>query len=372
MKALGVKNRCRLFEVPKNIDFIIAEPRMQRYIDYSAEIYGVYLEYISKDDIHVYSVDEAFLDVTAYLRLYNKTPREMAVMLMDAVRERVGVRATCGIGTNLNLTKIALDITAKHSPDFIGELDEESYRATLWNHRPLTDFWRIGPGTVRRLENYGIHTMGEICKTDESLLYKIFGVDAELLIDHAWGREPVTIADIKNYKASTESFSSGQVLASGYEPEKALLVVKEMTDLICLELVEREAVAESITLELVYEAYYNAEPARGTARFSKPASGDGIIIPAVTGIFERICDRTKKVRRIYITVNNLSRDDNNDVLSLFAEEDERQEKNKNVQQAVVSLKKRFGKNVVLKGMNYKEGATTIERNGQIGGHKAGK
>ena len=211
MKKLGVKNRCRVFEIPDGIDYIMAQPRMQKYIDYAAEIYGIYLKWFSKDDIHVYSIDEAFIDVTHYLHVYGCTPRELAVKIMNEISSKIGVRATCGIGTNLYLTKIALDITAKHAEDFIGELDEEKYRETLWDHRPLTDFWRIGEGTARRLEKIGVHTMGELAAAagrDENLLYKMFGVDAELLIDHAWGREPVTMADIASASAVDPPLSS--------------------------------------------------------------------------------------------------------------------------------------------------------------------
>ena len=250
LKALGVKNRCRIFEIPDGIEYIAAIPRMQLYIDYAAEIYAIYLQYISKDDIHVYSIDEAFMDVTDYLALYKMTARELGQHIMNDIYDKLRIRATCGIGTNLFLTKIALDISAKHSPDFIGELNEESYRQTLWDHEPLTDFWMIGPGTVRRLNTIGVHTMRQIANTPEDTLYHLFGIDAELLIDHAWGREPTTIADIKNYKAHTNSISSGQVLSREYDYEEGKLIVKEMTDLLCLDLVEKHLVTSSVTLHI--------------------------------------------------------------------------------------------------------------------------
>ena len=234
LKALGVKNRCRVFEIPKTIDYIMAPPRLQKYIDYSAEIYGIYLKYISKDDIYVYSIDECFMDITKYLKLYNKTPRKMAMFLMDEITREVGVRATAGIGTNLYLAKVALDITAKHAPDFIGELDEMSYRTKLWDHKPITDFWRIGPGTARRLAKYGIYTMGDITLADEDLLYKVFGIDAELLIDHAWGYEPTEIKHIKAHKPKTNSLSRGQVLMRDYKFDEGRLIVKEMMELLAL------------------------------------------------------------------------------------------------------------------------------------------
>ncbi|MBR6955429.1 MAG: DNA repair protein, partial [Firmicutes bacterium] len=257
LKALGVKNRCRVFEIPKTIDYIMAPPRLQKYIDYSAEIYGIYLKYISKDDIYVYSIDECFMDITKYLKLYNKTPREMAMFLMDEITREVGVRATAGIGTNLYLAKIALDITAKHSPDFIGELDEMSYRTKLWDHKPITDFWRIGPGTARRLAKYGIYTMGDITLADEDLLYKVFGIDAELLIDHAWGYEPTEIKHIKAHKPKTNSLSRGQVLMRDYKFDEGRLIVKEMMELLALELVQKQLVTQSVTLDVGYSNQAN-------------------------------------------------------------------------------------------------------------------
>lgn len=239
MKKLGIRNRCRIFEIPPNVKYIAAPPRMKKYIDYSADIYAIYLKYISKDDIHVYSIDEAFLDVTDYLELYHMTPRELGGRIMDDIYSTFGIRATCGIGTNLYLAKIALDITAKRNKDFIGELTEESYQKTLWNHKPLTDFWRIGPGTAKKLANYGIYTMGDIANANEEFLYRLLGVDAELLIDHAWGKEPTTIADIKSYHSKSNSLTSGQVLMRDYEFEEGKLIVKEMMDLLCLDMVDK-------------------------------------------------------------------------------------------------------------------------------------
>ncbi len=239
MKAAGVKNRCRVFEIPKHLHYIKAEPRMQKYIDYSAAIYSVYLEFISPDDIHVYSIDEVFIYATPYLKLYSATPRMLASRIMNRVYEKTGIRATCGIGTNLYLCKIALDIEAKHSADFIAELDEESYRERLWQHRPLTDFWRIGRRTAAKLSKYGIHTMKDITRTDEELLYGWFGIDAELLIDHAWGIEPTRMEDIKAYRAKTHSISSGQVLMRDYTKSEAHVIVYEMADALCLDLVKK-------------------------------------------------------------------------------------------------------------------------------------
>ena len=234
LKAMGVKNRCRVFEIPQNIEYIKAPPRMQLYIDYSARIYGIYLSFFAPEDIHVYSIDEAFIDVTNYLAMYKQTPKELSKTVMAEILRQTGVRATCGIGTNLYLAKIALDIVAKHAPDFIGELTEESYCETLWDHRPITDFWRIGAGIAARLEKHGVHTMRGITKANEDMLYREFGIDAELLIDHAWGRETATMADIKKYKSKSNSFSSGQVLMRDYSYDEARVIVKEMMDLLCL------------------------------------------------------------------------------------------------------------------------------------------
>lgn len=370
MKKLGIKNRCRVFEIPKGVEYIMAPPRMQKYIDYAAEIYGIYLKYISKDDIHVYSIDEAFMDVTDYLSLYQMTAKEIGQRIMADIYDKVGVRATCGVGTNLYLTKIALDITAKHSPDFIGELDEETYRRTLWNHRPLTDFWRIGTGTARKLASYGIYTMGDIAKADEDFLYRLFGIDAELLIDHAWGNEPTTIADIKAYKPSTNSISNGQVLMRDYNFEEGELIVKEMTDLLCLDLVEKNLICKSVTLHIGYSNTLNMNPAHGTVSFDTETNSDIIIIPDVIKLYRKIVNQNFPIRRINISCNNVFPEEYHqysfftDIVTL--------EKNHKMQKVVVDIKHRFGKNAILKGMNLEESGTTIERNQQIGGHKAGE
>lgn len=372
MKALGVKNRCRVFEIPNGIEYITAPPRMQKYIDYAVRIYEVYRRYIHSDDIYVYSVDEVFIDVTEYLPCYGMTAREMAVMLMEAVLKDVGVRAACGIGTNLYLAKVALDITAKHSPDFIGSLTEQSYRDTLWRHTPLTDFWRIGRGTAGRLAGYGIHTMEDIAIADEKLLYRIFGVDAELLIDHAWGREPVTIADIKAYRPQSSSISRGQVLMRDYTAEEGRLILREMLDLMCLELVERDCVTGSVMLYIGYSHTCDTPPARGSTSLCIETSSDKIILPAVTELYERITDSSLPIRRINIAFCGLAEKTADRQMSFFEEaEGDKLDRELRIQQAVLGIKKRYGKNAVLKGMNFLEAATTRERNEQIGGHKRG-
>lgn len=370
MKKLGVKNRCRVFEIPKNIEYITAPPRMQLYIKYSADIYSIYLKYISKEDIHVYSIDEVFMDVTDYLSLYDMTARELGQVIINDIYSTLCIRATCGIGTNLYLAKIALDITAKHSSDFIGELDETSYKEQLWNHKPLTDFWRVGSSTAKKLESYGIRTMKDIVDTNEDFLYKLFGVDAELLIDHAYGREPVTIQDIKSYKSSSRSITSGQVLMCDYPFDKGRLIVKEMLDLLCLDLVEENLVTKSVTLHIGYSNSLNMKSAHGTASLPIPTSSDKIIIPEVTKLYDEIVNPYYPIRRINISFNNVIPEEFQQY-NLFIDTDELL-RTKKAQQAMITIKKKFGKNLILKGMNLEKGATTIERNSQIGGHKSGE
>ena len=370
MKALGISNRCRVFEIPKGVEYIAAVPRMQLYIDYAAEIYSIYLKYISKDDIHVYSIDEAFMDVTDYLTLYGMSARELGKTIIGEIYEKLGIRASCGIGTNLYLTKVALDISAKHAADFVGELDEETYRETLWNHRPLTDFWRVGKGIAKRLESIGVYTMRDIAQADEELLYRLFGIDAELLIDHAWGREPVTIADIKSYRSRTNCISSGQVLACSYGFEDGKLIVKEMADLMCLDLVEKGLVTKSVTLHVGYDNRLSAAPAHGTTQLPDETSADMLIIPAVEALYERIIDSTLTIKRVNMTFNNVVPEEYHQY-NFFADADSL-EKNRKLQKAVISIKHKFGKNAILKGMNLEEHATTRERNQQIGGHRSGE
>ena len=370
MKKLGIRNRCRVFEIPPNVKYITAPPRMKKYIDYSADIYALYLKYISKDDIHVYSIDEVFMDVTDYLELYHTTPRELGLRIMNDIYSTFHLRATCGIGTNLYLAKIALDITAKHSPDFISELTEESYQKTLWNHRPLTDFWRIGPGTAKRLASYGIYTMSDIAKTDEDFLYRLFGIDAELLIDHAWGREPTTIADIKSYNAKTNSLTSGQVLMRDYAFEEGKLIVKEMMDLLCLDMVEKKLITKSITLHIGYSNQLHMNPAHGTAGLSEETNADMLILPAVTALYEQIVNPLFPIRRVTISCNNVIPEEYHQY-SFFSDATELA-RNHKMQKTVLEIKSKFGKDAIFKGMNLEEGATTRERNHQIGGHKSGE
>ncbi len=367
MKALGVKNRCRIMDIPSGIDYICAVPRMQKYIDYSAEIYGIYLKYFSKDDIHVYSIDESFIDVTEYESLYRRSPREIGLMVMNDILETLRIRATCGIGTNLYLTKIALDIVSKHSADFIGELDEERYRCNLWQHRPLTDFWMIGRGTASSLEKKAIFTMKDITEADEDMLYRTYGINAELLIDHAWGYEPVTIRDIKTYTPRFHSLSNGQMLMRDYDFEGAELVIKEMADLLCLDLIDLGMVTQSITMYVGYSMKVDLPSGRGTERLSEETNAPLIIIPAAVRLYERIADRCHPIRRLSITCNNVVPETY--VQLSFFTDSQRIEKDRNIQKAIISIKDRYGGDAVLRGMSYMEGATTMIRNHQIGGHR---
>ena len=370
LKAKGVKNRCRVFEIPPHIKYIKATPRMQKYIDYAAEIYGIYLRYLSPEDIYVYSIDEAFLDCTTYLDLYGKTPREMAVFLMDRISEEVGVRATAGIGTNLYLAKIALDITAKHSPDFIGILDEDAFRAQLWSHRPLTDFWRIGRGTEARLERFGIFTMGQIAHAPEELLYKEFGIDAELMIDHAWGRESVTMKDIQAYRPKNNSISSGQVMMRDYYYPEALIVAKEMAVDCALQLTAKRKASTTLGFGVVMASRSGGGLRSMSYSFSHPTQSDLEIRDAIEKIFSSLVAKDEYVRRFMVSLSGLVEEDAPRQLDLFLD-DEESRKRERIQKAVLSIKGSFGKNAILKGMDYEEGATQRERNSQIGGHKSG-
>ena len=399
-----------------SIDYIVAPPRMALYIEYSTRIYQVYLRHVAPEDIHVYSIDEVFIDATGYLKLNSMTAHEFAVMLIREVLAETGVTATAGIGPNMYLCKIAMDITAKRIPADedgvrIAELDEMSYRRTLWNHRPLTDFWRVGRGISEKLEKYGMLTMGDVARcslTNEDLLYRLFGINAELLIDHAWGWEPCTIADVRAYKPQTNSVQSGQVLQNPYDFEKARLVVREMADNLSLDLVEKKLVTNQLVLVVGYDIknltdvnrrtgykgeiktdFYGREvpkQARGTANIGRFTSSTKLITDAVLGIYDETVDRNLLVRRMYITANRVVPEDSTEdtsvpeQLSLFenyedkelekAEQNVALEKERRVQEAIVSIKHKYGKNAILKGMNYKDGATAKDRNSQIGGHKA--
>ena len=404
------------------IDYIVAPPRMALYLEYSTRIYSIYLKYIAPEDIFPYSIDEVFMDVTNYLHTYNMTARELAMTMIQDVLKTTGITATAGIGTNMYLCKIAMDIVAKHIKADkdgvrIAELDEMSYRRKLWSHRPLTDFWRVGKGYAKKLEEYGLYTMGDIARCsigkenelyNEELLYKLFGVNAELLIDHAWGYEPCTMEMVKAYKPETNSVCSGQVLHCPYDFEKAKLVVKEMTDQMVLDLVDKKLVTDQIVLTVGYDIEnlnnpdrrkkYHGETtidrygrrtpkhAHGTTNLKWQTSSTKLITDAVIELYDRIVDRNLLIRRINITANRLvdessvKKEEVYKQLDLFTdyeaqrkkqeEEEVALDREKRMQEAMLSIKKKFGKNAVLKGMNLQEGATARDRNEQIGGHKA--
>ena len=456
LKAFGVPGRPRLFEVVQRVkeincqrlrhapehrftgksvsstelesnpalavDYVTATPRMALYMDYSVRIYHVYLKYVAPEDIHVYSVDEVFMDVTGYLQVYRKTARELAMTMILDVLETTGITATAGIGTNLYLCKVAMDIEAKHIPPDengvrIAELDEIAYRERLWDHRPLTDFWRIGRGYAEKLESRGLMTMGDVARCslgganeyyNENLLYKMFGVNAELLIDHAWGWEPCTIADIKAYRPESSSMGAGQVLLSPYTAQKARLIVHEMTDLLVLDLVEKRMMTDHVVLSVGYDIENLTRPeiagryrgpvttdhygrkvpqsAHGSANLESYTSSSRLIIEAVLELYDRIVDPHLLVRRIQVTAAHILPEEqaaekvNYRQMSLFDDEFtghqmgewERfaAEREKKLQRTMLDIRKRFGKNAILKGMNLEEGAMTMERNRQIGGHKA--
>ena len=452
LKAFGVPGRPRLFEVVQKVgevnalrqsrapgrtltgkswdalqlqadptlgvDYLVAPPRMAHYMEHSAKIYSIYLKYVAPEDIHVYSIDEVFMDVTPYLRNRGMTAREFTRMIIQDVVDTTGITATAGIGTNLYLCKVAMDIVAKHmeADEYgvrIAELDELSYRRLLWNHRPLTDFWRVGRGYVKRLEKVGLYTMGDVARCslgrsdefyNEELLYKLFGVNAELLIDHAWGWEPCTIAQIKSYRPQTNSLGSGQVLHCPYTSEKAKLVVREMTDMLVLDLVDKGLVTDQMVLTVGYDIENLTDPeirkhysgpvvtdhygrkvpkhAHGTVNLSRATSSTRWIVDAVMELYDRIVDPKLLVRRINLTAARVraeqmeSRSQTFEQLDLFSDLQQQEEENaalereKRRQQALLHIKKKYGKNAIVKGMNLEEGATAMDRNKQIGGHKA--
>ena len=365
MKMLGVKNRCRVYEIPPSIKYIIAMPRMKKYIEYSANIYAIYLKYFSKEDIHVYSIDEAFMDVTKYLNLYKVTPVELAKMIIKDIFETYGITGTAGIGTNMYLAKIALDITAKHNPNNIGYLDEEKYKKDLWHHKPLSDFWQIGKEIERRLNKMRIFTMYDVAHTEPKRLYKEIGINAEYLIDHSWGRESCTIADIKAYKPKSTSISNSQVFFQHYSFEKARIVLKEMVELGSLRLVENNFVTDTVQLYIGYSKD-SINATAGTKKLINSTNIYSELLKAFLAIYDRTTSRTFAVRRIGISFTNVV--ETEDVqLSLFTNQEEL-DKERKLELAICSIKNKIGKNAILRGMDLEEGATTLIRNQLIGGH----
>lgn len=369
LKALGVKNRCRLFEIPKDIKYIVVPPRMKKYIDYAAEIYAIYLKYIDKSDIHVYSIDECFIDATDYLKLYNLRAKEFAQKLMREIDEKLHIPSSAGIGSNLYLAKIALDITAKHAKDKIGWLDEEKFKRTLWKHQPLTDFWGISKGIAGRLAKYGIFDMEGISKANENLLYDEFGVNAELLIDHANGIETCLMQDIKNYKAKGKSVSSSQILPRDYNFKDAKLVMQEMAQNGCYDLFKRGLVTNLIYLYIGYGDGLD-DGAKGHARLNVTTNLFSIIGKATDEIFDQIADKSRPIRRLGFDFARVfpSEYEQYDLLTDLKQI----EKEKSLVASIIRLQEKYGKNTVLKAEDFKESATIRERNKQIGGHKSGE
>ena len=353
------------------VGFVTATPRMARYLEYSTQIYNIYLKYIAPEDIHVYSIDEVFLDVTQYLKTYGMTARELASRIATEILEKKGLTATAGIGTNLYLCKIAMDIVAKHVDDHIGILDEFSYREQLWDHKPLSDFWRIGSRTEKKLAGYGIHTMGDIAMASlrsEDWLYKMFGIDAELLIDHAWGYETCRMSDIKNYHSEEHSLSNGQVLMRNYSFEESLVIVREMTDNLALDLFEKGLVTSSLTLWIAYDHRYEHEASKGTVKLERESNSSKKIIDAVEDLYLRIADRYTGIRRIEVCANRVA-PESYVQYSLF-DDPKQTDKERHLQEAVLNVKQRYGKNAIMRGSNLLECSTYRERNEQIGGHRA--
>lgn len=365
LKDMGIKNRCRLFEIPNDIKYIIAMPRMKLYIEYSANIYAVYLKYIAKEDIHVYSIDECFLDVTKYLKLYQLSAKQLAKKMIDDVFSTTGIIATVGIGTNLYLAKIALDITAKHTLDRMGYLNEQLYQETLWHHRPITDFWQVGRGIATRLEKHQMYTMYDVAHVNEKLLYQVFGINAEYLIDHAWGKEPILISDIKAYKPKSNSISSSQILHEDYQYAEALLIVKEMVEVKCLDLVDQHLVTNSISLTIGYSKE-TIKATGGTMKIDETTNSYHILLNYFIHLFTKTTNKTYPIRRVSIGFHNV-KDELYESYNLFTDTKELQ-KEKQVQEAILKIKKKYGKNAIVKGMNLQKKATTRKRNTMIGGH----
>ncbi len=367
MKALGVPGRCRVFEIPKNIKYIKAPPRMQLYLQKSAEIVSTYLQFVSPDDLHVYSIDECFIDATPYLSLYKTTEKGFAEMLRGAVYERTGICATAGIGTNLFLAKVALDIVAKHVPDHIGVLDEERFKATLWHHRPLTDFWNIGPGTAKRLAHLGVYDLHGVTTLPEAALFHAFGVNARFLIDHANGVEPCTIAEIKAYVPKSTSLSGSQILFRDYGFDEALLVLSEMVETMTLDLVRRKQQTAQIGLFVGYSAD-RAEPASKSLKLREPTQSYKRLDALFESAYREIVKTNMPIRRLCISMGKLTSEGIGQFEMFSSREEE--DKEQALMRAVIKLHDRYGKNSILRGRDFAPCATLRDRNEMIGGHKA--
>ncbi len=368
MKALGIRNRCRIYEIPEGVEYITALPRMKMYMRISAHIYGIYLRFISSEDIHPYSIDEVFINAAPYLKLYNKSPKDFAVMLMDEVYRETGITATAGIRTNIFLANVALDITAKHVPDHIGILDEERFRQTVQKHRPITDIWGIGAGTARRLARYGVYDLEGVTQMPERTLYSEFGVNAEYLIDHAHGREPCTIADVLNYHSKSKSMSNSQILFEDYDYPNALLVMKEMTDGLVTEMVANGLYTDAVSLSIGY-ADRTMNRTGGRKKLDGYTDSYRKIEEALESIYRRTTLVGHGIRQIAICFGELSYECCRNI-SFFGD-DEREEREHSVIKAAAEIKNRYGKNAVIRGMSLQEKATARVRNTLVGGHNGG-
>jgi len=364
LKTLGVKNRCRIFEIPENLDYIVALPRMKKYIEYNADIYEIYLKYVSKDDIHVYSIDESFIDVTDYLKMYNLRPKQFAKILIEEIAKKTGIPSTVGIGTNMFLAKIALDIMAKKVSDRIGFLNEEIFKEYMWNHKPITDFWQISRGTAKRLAKYGVYDLEGITRLNEKLLYKEFGINAELLIDHAWGREPCTMADIKAYKSKSKSISNSQILFEDYNFDKARLVFEEMVQNACYEMMNRKVISRSAFFYVGYSK--DIKPSDGRmVKLDEATNLFSLILPNMLSAFDKEVSKNHPIRKISIGFSVL--DESSEGYDFFTDTN-LVDKERKTEKAVLEIKGKHGKNALLKGISYIDGATAQKRNKLIGGH----
>ena len=365
LKQLGVKNRCRIYEIRDGIDYIVALPRMKLYMEYSVKIYSVYLKYICKDDIHVYSIDEVFIDITDYMKIYGMSAKELAKMLIDKVLEETGIYATVGIGTNMFLAKVALDIMAKKVRSRMGYLDKKEFERLIWHHRPITDIWNVGRGIAARLEKYGVYDLFGITTLNENTLYREFGVNAELLIDHAYGRESCTIKDIKGYESKSSSISNGQILFEDYNYDDALLVLREMVDMLSLDLVDKNLLTDTISLTVGYSKD-EIKPAGGTKKLGEYTNSSKKLVNYFTEYYKKTVKRGYPIRRLNIGFNNLT-DNTYLTVDIMGESDEEKREHE-LQKTVIAIKKKFGKNAILKGTSLEEKATGQIRNKLIGGH----
>ncbi len=372
MKELNVRNRCRLFEIPSNISYIIAKPRMQRYIDMSAYIYSIYLKYVSKDDIYVYSIDEVFINITSYEKLYGKDAIEIGKMIIEDVYKTTGIKATCGVGSNLFLCKIAMDIIAKHNCDNIGYLDEKLFKEKLWDYSKLTDFWQIGTGIAKRLNKLNLYTLKDVANCDKDILYKEFGVNASFLIDHSNGIDKTTIEEIKNYIPLSKSISSGQVLDKDYPYEDTILVVKEMIDGLVLDLISKRLITGGLSIAIGYSESRKTDTKPKlnvkSKQLVKPTNSYKEISRNALELFAVMADKSKLIRQINISFSRLTLE--NEYVSDLLENSEELEKERKALKAIIDIKNKFGKSTILRGMSLDEKATMRKRNKLIGGHNA--